>query len=102
MTTDRGPQRLGRALDRLLGTLRAPSTDVLDTVFRRWPEIVGEDVAGHVRPVAIDGATLTLEADDPTWASEVRWLGNEVVARVAEVAGSNRISRVEVRVARRK
>ncbi|MEZ5168095.1 MAG: hypothetical protein R2695_17015 [Acidimicrobiales bacterium] len=30
---DRGPQRLGRALDRLLGTLRAPSADVLDTVF---------------------------------------------------------------------
>lgn len=102
MSADRGPERLGRALDRLLGTLSAPSTDVLDTVFRRWPEIVGEDVAAHARPVAIDGDTLTVEAEDPTWASELRWLRNEVVARVAEVAGSDRISRVEVRVARRK
>lgn len=94
--------RLGRALDRLLGSMRAPATDVLDTVFSRWSEIVGPDVAEHARPVAIEGAMLTVEADDPAWASELRWLENEVVARVAEVSGTDRISRVFVRVARRK
>jgi predicted nucleic acid-binding Zn ribbon protein len=99
---DPGPQRLGRALDRLMGTLRAPSVDVLDSVFTRWPEIVGDDVAAHSRPVSIDGSTLVVSVDDPTWASEVRWLANEVVARVVEVSGSDRVSTVEVRVARRK
>lgn len=102
MTTDRGPVRLGRALDRLLGTMRAPATDVLDTVFSRWPDIVGPDVAAHARPVAIEGSTLTVEADDPAWASELRWLENELVARLAEVSGTDRISKVSVRVARRK
>ncbi|NIR37568.1 MAG: DUF721 domain-containing protein [Actinobacteria bacterium] len=102
MTTDRGPERLGRVLDRLLGSLRAPTTDVLDTVFSRWAEIVGPDVAAHARPIAVEGSTLTVEADDPAWASELRWLENEVVARLAEVAGTDRISRVFVRVARRK
>jgi predicted nucleic acid-binding Zn ribbon protein len=99
---DRGPQRLGRALDRLMGTLRAPSVDVLDTVFNRWAEIVGEDVAAHSRPLSIDGETLVIVASDPTWASELRWLENEVLSRLTEVSGSDRVSKVNVRVERRK
>lgn len=99
---DRGPQRLGRALDRLMGTLRAPSVDVLDSVFTKWSEIVGEDVAAHSRPLSIDGGTLVVAAEDPTWASELRWLEKEVLARVSEVSGSDRISALNVRVARRK
>lgn len=99
---DDGPQRLGRALDRLMGTLRAPSVDVLDSVFTRWAEIVGDDVAAHTRPVSIEGETLVVATEDSTWASELRWLENEVVARVAEVSGSDRISALNVRVARRK
>jgi len=100
--TDRGPQRLGRALDRLLGTLRAPSVDVLDSVFNRWAEIVGDDVAAHSQPVSIDGDTLVVEAGDPTWASELRWLENEVLARLSEVSGSDRITTLKVRVGRHK
>ena len=96
------PQRLGRALDRLMGTLRAPSVDVLDSVFTRWAEIVGADVAAHSRPVSIDGETLVVSVDDSTWASEVRWLENELISRVAEVSGSDRVSQLTVRVARRK
>ena len=99
---ERSPQRLGRALDRLMGTLRAPSVDVLDSVFTKWPEIVGEDVAAHSRPVSIDGDTLIISASDPTWASELQWLENEVIAQVAKVSGSDRVSKVKVRVQRRK
>lgn len=85
-----------------MGTLRAPSVDVLDSVFTKWPEIVGDAVAGHSRPVSIDGDTLIVSVDDSTWASELRWLENEVVSRVAAVSGSDRVSHVTVRVARRK
>ena len=102
MTTQRGPQRLGQALDRLLGTLRAPSSDVLDAVFGRWSDIVGADVADHCRPVAVEGEQLTVVASDPTWASELRWLEPEVLARCAEVTGTERISRLVVRVERHK
>lgn len=85
-----------------MGTLRAPSVDVLETVFSRWPLIVGDDVATHCRPVSIEGDTLTVSADDPTWASELRWLEKDLVRRLAEETGTDRISRVNVRVARRK
>jgi predicted nucleic acid-binding Zn ribbon protein len=85
-----------------MGTLRAPSVDVLDTVFTRWAEIVGEDVAAHCRPLSIDGNTLIIAAEDSTWASELRWLEKDVLARVAEVSKSDGITAVNVRVARRK
>ncbi|MDG2025588.1 MAG: DUF721 domain-containing protein [Acidimicrobiales bacterium] len=101
-TTERGPQRIGRVLDRLLGTMRAPSVDVLDSVFSRWPEIVGPDVAAHCRPVSIESDTLTVAAEDSTWASELRWLEKDLLTRLAEVAGTDCISAVKVRVGRRK
>ena len=81
--------------------MRAPSVDMLEIVFNRWDEVVGPDLARHSRPSAIDGDRLVVTADDPTWASEFRWLENEVIARLAEVAGTDRIATVSVRVRRR-
>ena len=84
-----------------MGTLRAPSVDVLDAVFTRWPEIVGADVAAHSRPLSVDGGTLTVGVDDATWGSELHWLEAEVLSRICDVTGSGRISALKVRVSRR-
>ena len=101
MTTERDPRPLSDALNRLMGSMRAPSVDVLDAVFNRWGDIVGPDVAMHTRPSAIDGDLLVIVVDEPTWASEVRWLEAELLARLAEAVGSDRIQRLSVRVERR-
>ena len=84
-----------------MGTMRAPSVDVLQGVFGRWPEIVGPDVAEHTRPVSIDGDELVIAATDPSWASEVRWLEKQLLERIAEVCGTERIRTLKVRVDRR-
>lgn len=100
MNPDPGPQRLARSLEKLLGNLNAPSVDVLDVIFREWPSIVGPDLAEHTKPGSIDGDLLTVTADDPAWATEFRWLEREVVQRLAEATGTDRIQRVQVRVSR--
>ena len=46
--------------------------------------IVGPDLAEHTRPSSIDGDLLNVQASDPTWATEFRWLEAEVVRRLAE------------------
>ncbi len=92
------PKTISAALDHLLGTMRAPSTDVLSAVFGRWPEIVGVDLAAHSRPTAIDGEIVLIVADDPAWAAELKWLRGEVVARVAEITETTRITDIRVRV----
>lgn len=100
MNRDPGPQRLARSLERLLGNLNAPSVDVLDVIFREWASIVGPDLAEHTKPGSIDGDLLTVTADDPAWATEFRWLEREVVQRLAEATGTDRIQRVQVRISR--
>ena len=97
---DRAPKRLGDSLEHLLGNLNAPSVDVLDVVFRAWGSIVGPDLAEHTRPSSIDGDLLNVHASDPAWATEFRWLEAEVVKRLAEATGTDRIRRVHVRVSR--
>ncbi|MEO0492841.1 MAG: DUF721 domain-containing protein [Actinomycetota bacterium] len=100
MNHDRGPQPIGASLEKLLGDLNAPSVDVLDVVFREWASIVGPDLADHTSPGSIDGDQLTVTANDPAWAAEFRWLEREVIERLTAATGSDRITRVQVRVSR--
>jgi len=95
------PKAISDALDHLLGTMRAPSSDVLSAVFGRWEEIVGPDLAAHCRPTAIDGDVVVVAVDDPAWAAELRWLHSEVVQRVSEITETTRITDIRVRVEHR-
>ncbi|MXW62254.1 MAG: DUF721 domain-containing protein [Acidimicrobiaceae bacterium] len=95
---DDEPKQLGWSVERLLHTMKAPSTDVLKAVFLQWPKIVGEDMAAHAQPSVIDGRTLVVIADDPTWASQLQWLESELIAKIAEVSGSDRVQTIKVRV----
>ncbi len=98
MISNDEPEQIGSSIERLLRMMKAPSKDVLKAVFLEWPEIVGEDVAAHAQPSLIDDRTLVVVADDPAWASQLRWLESELVAKIAEVSGSDRIQTVKVRV----
>ena len=100
MADDRGPKPVGASLEHLLGSLNAPPVDVLSVVFSRWAEVVGEDLAQHCRPSAIDGERLVVTASNSTWASEVRWLEKALLDRVAAVAGEHHLTSVFVRVQR--
>jgi len=51
------------------------------------------------RPYSI-GGYFVLEADDPAVVSHVRWLEQDLVARLGELLGPGRVTAVEVRVAR--
>ena len=71
-------------------------------VFERWAEVVGEAMAARTRPVSIDGEALVVMCDDPALTTHVRFLEPQLVGRLAELAGERRITRVEVRVDRRR
>ncbi|MEM9520572.1 MAG: DUF721 domain-containing protein [Actinomycetota bacterium] len=94
------PRPVGDSLERLLGNLNAPSVDVLDVIFRSWESVVGPDLAAHTNPVAINGDQLSVRASDGVWAAEFRWLEPEVISRLAEVTGSDRIQRINVTLSR--
>lgn len=98
-STGHDPIELADALERVLGSFGAPPADLLSTVFDRWEEVVGPDVAHHCRPAAVEGDRLVVLASDSAWASEVRWLSERVLARVNEMSATDRLRSITVRVA---
>ena len=94
------PVPLTAALDGVLRSLRgAAGRAEVGGVFGRWDDAVGPTVAAHVRPARLEDGTLLVEVDDPAWATQVRFLADDICRRLAEVTGV-RVERVEVRVAR--
>lgn len=96
------PVRVGDTLDRVLHRLGSPPAAGVEVVFDRWAEVVGEGMAARTRPAAIEGDTLVVRCDDPALVTHVRFLEPQLVARLGELSGQRRITRVEARVDRRR
>lgn len=95
------PVPLSESLDGLMRSLNGAERSQMRGVFGQWVEAVGEGVAAHVRPVKLDGRRLIVEADDPAWATQVKFLSDTIIERLHSVAGVS-VDSVEVRVAGRR
>ena len=85
---DRDPALLGAQLERLLLD-RGWSADVtVGSVMGRWAEIVGAEIAGHVRPVTFEGSVLSVQADSTAWATQIRLLTSSLLGRIEAVVGA--------------
>ena len=80
-------------------SLRGTDRVQLGGLFGRWDEVVGLAVSAHVSPVKLDRGVLLVEADDPAWATQVKFLADTIMTRLDEVAGVT-VDSVEVRVGR--
>lgn len=92
------PAPIGTSLDRVLRGLGAPKAEAVGSVFERWPELVGEQIASHCRPVSLRSGTLTVAVRDPAWATEFRFLESRLLERLAAVLGPGEVTALEVRV----
>lgn len=52
------------------------------SIFGRWREIVGDQVAARCEPLALARGVLKVRAATPAWANELRYLAPEVIRRV--------------------
>ena len=98
------PVPLHTSLDAVVRSLRggegtAGDARAIGSLFRRWTDAVGEQVAAHARPIKLDGGRLLVEVDEPGWATQLRFLEREVIERLRSVAGLE-VSRFDVRVKR--
>lgn len=92
------PQRVDAGLERVVRRMGGPSVETVGGVFARWPEIVGEQIAGHTRPLAVRSGALQVAVDDPAWAPELRFLEARILERLRAVLGTDDVHRIEVRV----
>jgi predicted nucleic acid-binding Zn ribbon protein len=80
-------------------TAGTTSARAVGGVFGRWSEIVGDSVAAHVQPVRLDGERLVVDVDDPSWATQLRFLEANLRDRIREVTGAS-VGHFEIRVRR--
>jgi predicted nucleic acid-binding Zn ribbon protein len=78
--------------------LGPPRAGVVETVFRRWDEIVGPALASHCRPLSVSDDTLVVAVDDPAHGSELRYLAEDLLAAIEDLTGTRPASRLVVRV----
>ena len=92
------PQPIAGALDRVLEGLGTPGAAAIKTVFSHWGELVGAEVAEHVKPVSLDRGCLLVAVDVPGWATRFRYGQAALLAHLAEELGEGVVTRVDVRV----
>ena len=91
------PQPLAGAIGGLLETHGWQQRAAMGSVFGRWAEIVGRDLAAHTRPDSFADGELAVTADSTAWATQVRLLAPVLVKRLNTELGDGSVRRVKVR-----
>jgi len=95
-----GPKEVGFGVDRVMKHLHAPTPTVVEGVFARWPELVGEVIADHTRPARITDGELVIEAESAAWVSELRWMSDEILHQIRTKLATDEVVSVSVVLAK--
>ena len=87
------------SLDRVTRAFGAPRAQLLAAVFSHWEELVGPEIAAHAQPRSLRDGVLVVAADQPAWATQLRYLAAELLARVRAEAAAAEITEIQIRVA---
>ena len=93
---ERDPQPLGRLAARLAANRGWAARLAGGQVFGKWAVLVGADVAEHTEPVALSDGELTVRADSTAWATQLRLLQRQVLAKIAAEVGDGVVKRLKV------
>jgi predicted nucleic acid-binding Zn ribbon protein len=95
------PRPIRASLDRVARSLGGPDAGSLSSLFGRWADVVGPQLAAHARPLSLTRGVLVVGVSDPAWATQLTYLESDLLARFREAFGDGVVERVEVRVRRR-
>ncbi|HEX9031089.1 MAG TPA: DciA family protein [Streptosporangiaceae bacterium] len=91
------PAPLGAAIDGLVAETGWELAVATGSVFGRWAQIVGPDLAAHTTPERLADGELVVTADSTAWATQLRLLAADLVRRLNAELGDGSVRRVSVR-----
>jgi predicted nucleic acid-binding Zn ribbon protein len=91
------PAVLGAAIDGLIAETGWELAVATGSVFGRWAQIVGPDLAAHTVPDGLTDGELTVTADSTAWATQLRLLAAELIRKLNADLGDGAVRRVKVR-----
>jgi predicted nucleic acid-binding Zn ribbon protein len=94
----RDPMALGSAINRLITERGWETPAAVGGVMGRWPQIVGEDLARRCVPERYDEdeRVLHVRCDSTAWATNLRLLAPQLVARLNEDLGHGTVRLLKV------
>ncbi|HWC35562.1 MAG TPA: DciA family protein [Mycobacteriales bacterium] len=92
----RDPARLGDAVHDLVRDRSWERTLTAAGLLPRWADIVGADIAAHCRPERLTDGELTCVAESTAWATQLRLLNRQLLARIAAEVGDGVVTRLRV------
>lgn len=94
----RDPLLLGAAINRLITERGWETPAAVGGVMGRWPQLVGPDVAQHCAPQRYDeeARVLTVTCDSTAWATQLRLLAPQLVARLNADLGQGTVKLIKV------
>ena len=95
---DRDPQALSATIGRLMSEHGWETPVAVGGVVHNWAEVVGERIAEHCTPVGFAEGVLTVQADSPAWAVEIRHLSTALLAKLNESVPSGPDGRAVKRI----
>jgi predicted nucleic acid-binding Zn ribbon protein len=90
------PQALTAAFGGLLSARGWRERAAVGAVFGHWPDIVGPQLALHTKPESFESGELTVSADSPAWATQVRLMAPQILKRLAEELGHGTVRHIRV------
>ena len=91
------PQALSTAIEGLLDAEGWNLAAATGSVFGRWAQIVGPDLAAHTRPESLRDGELAVTADSTAWATQLRLLAAQLIHRLNSELGDGTVRQVKVR-----
>ena len=76
--------------------LRLEDPAAAGAIWRRWPEIVGDDIARNAEPTSLKEGVLRIRTSTPTWATEMSYLATDIKERVNGAIGKHLVHEVKV------
>jgi predicted nucleic acid-binding Zn ribbon protein len=97
MRGKRDPLVLGEALEGVISQ-RGWSTEVnVHLLLGRWPALVGPTNAEHTTPESFVAGVVTVRADSTAWASQLRLMAPQLLAKLNAALGDGTIKRITVK-----
>ena len=91
------PVHLRSVLEQLLKDFGTPDITVVTSIVDQWEEVVGIDLAAKISAVAVSGSELIVRVDDPAWASQINWLEKQLLDKITNLVGEEKITSIRVR-----
>ena len=91
------PVHLRSVLEQLLKDFGTPDIRVVTSIVDQWEEVVGIDLAAKISAVAVSGSELIVRVNDPAWASQINWLEKQLLDKITNLVGEEKITSIRVR-----